>query len=82
METKCFAHVDSLRSGISRPYQKLCFLSPSQPRSSGTQVDPKRSDLFEQMSPDREACTEWWLLSIREYSGLGAMIEPNERSID
>ena len=59
MKTKCFAHIDALRSGISRPHQELSFLATPQPRSSGAQVDAEQPDLFEQAPPDRETCTEW-----------------------
>ena len=69
MKTKCFAHIDALRSSISRPHQKLGFLAPPQPHSSGAQVDAEQPDLFEQAPPDREACTEWRLLRRRRTAG-------------
>ena len=43
MKTKCFAHIDALRSSISRPHQKLGFLAPPQPHSSSAQVDAEQA---------------------------------------
>jgi hypothetical protein len=57
VKTNGFTYINALCSQISRPDQKLGFLTP-QSNCSGAELDAKQSDLFEQPSPDREACTE------------------------
>jgi hypothetical protein len=82
MKAKCFAHIDALRSSISRPHQKFSLLAPPQPHSASAQVDAERPNLFEQAPPDREASTPWRLLGRVDQPGLDTMIEPAEYSSD
>src|SRR5262249_61455599 len=79
---ECLAHVDALRSPVSRPNQELSFLATPQSRSSGSKVNPEQADLIQQLSSDSETCTERRRLRVLKWSGLGSMIEPNEQTVD
>src|SRR5262245_55221167 len=82
MKAECFAHVDALCPGVSRPRQELSFLATPQARSSGSKVNAEHADLIEQLPSDSETCTERRRLRALKRSGLGTMIEPTEQTVD
>ena len=48
MKTNGFAHIDAIRSGLSRPYEELSFLTTSQACASSTEVNAEHADSVEQ----------------------------------
>src|SRR5262249_6346660 len=82
MKAECFAHVDALCLGVSRPHQELGLLAPPQPHSSGAQVHAEHANLIKQLPPDSKTRPKRRRFRAPNWPGFRAMIEPHKDTVN
>src|SRR5262249_3854565 len=82
MKADCFAYVDALCPGVSRPHQELSFLAPPQPHSSGAQVHAENANLIKQLPPDGEPRPKRRRFRAANWSRFRALIKPHKDTVN